>query len=139
MDKETYSVREAAAATEVSDHTLRYYERAGLLAPVARGGNGHRRYSQDDLNWVRFLTLLRVTGMPIAQMRRYMELVRAGTGNEAERLELFEQHREDMLARIGILTNNLGAIERKIAVYKGLQDMCVEPGETSPARVDSLE
>ena len=129
MNDKTYSVGEASAATGVSSHTLRYYERAGLLTPVKRGKNGHRLYTQDDLNWVRFLTLLRVTGMPIAQMRRYMELIRAGAGNEAERLELFERHREDMLARIGVLTNNLSAIERKIAVYKGLQDTCVEPGE----------
>lgn len=129
MDDRTYSVSEASEVAGVSGHTLRYYERAGLLAPVARGENGHRRYSQDDLDWVRFLTLLRATGMPIAQMRRYMELVRAGTGNEAERLELFEQHREDMLARIDVLTNNLGAIERKIVVYSGFQNTCVEPGE----------
>ena len=129
MDNETYTVAEAAAATEVSDHTLRYYERAGLLSPIARAENGHRRYTRDDLNWIHFLTLLRVTGMPITQMKRYMELVRAGAGNEDERLELFEQHRENMLAKINVLTNNLSAIERKINVYSGLKDTCVLPGE----------
>ena len=131
-----YTVQEAANISGVSAHTLRYYERTGLLAPIAREQNGHRRYTQDDLNWVHFLTLLRVTDMPIAQMKRYMELVRTGAGTEDERLALFEAHRTNMLEKIETLTSSLVAIERKIAFYRGGQEACIEPERGSP---DELE
>ena len=65
------SIAEASAATGVSTHTLRYYERAGLmLRPVDRASSTHRRYSDGDIGWVRFLTRLRWTGMPISVIRR---------------------------------------------------------------------
>ena len=73
-----YTIEEAAQRTGVSTHTLRYYERIGLLAPVGRASSGHRRYSDDDLGAVGFLTLLRQTGMPIRDMQRFVELTRAG-------------------------------------------------------------
>ena len=79
----------AAEQTGLSADTLRYYERDGLmLRPVPRGTSGHRRYEDADLSWIRLITKLRSTGMPIRDVRRYADLVRAGKGNEAERLEL---------------------------------------------------
>ena len=74
------SIAEASEATGLSAHTLRYYERAGLLEPVDRNEGGHRRYRESDVEWVRFLTKLRATGMPIRDVRRYAELMKAGDG-----------------------------------------------------------
>jgi DNA-binding transcriptional MerR regulator len=88
---EARSISEAAQATGLSTHTLRYYERAGLmLDPITRAASTHRRFSDAEIDWVVFLTKLRSTGMPIRMVRRYAELVRVGTGNEAERLQLLE-------------------------------------------------
>lgn len=88
-------IAEAAEISGVSTHTLRYYERAGLvLTPVDRASSSHRRYSPADLSWVAFLTRLRMTGMPIAGIRRYTELVREGASSIAERRELLVAHRE---------------------------------------------
>ncbi|MBN9178335.1 MAG: MerR family transcriptional regulator [Microbacterium sp.] len=112
------SIAEAAAATGVSTHTLRYYERAGLmLTPVDRASSSHRRYSDGDIGWVRFLTRLRWTGMPIAVMRRYTELVREGDSTIAQRRELLVAHREAVRAQLTEITASLAAIDHKIDIY----------------------
>lgn len=108
----------AAAATGVPAHTLRYYERAGLmLTPIDRASSSHRRYSDTDVAWVHFLTRLRGTGMPIADMRRYIELVRRGAATVPERRELLVRHREDVRARLEEITASLRAIDHKIDIY----------------------
>src|SRR4029078_10256654 len=81
------SISDAALATGVSVHTLRYYERAGLMLDAGgRPSSSHRRYTEDEVRWVVLLTRLRATGMPIRRVRAYADLVRAGGGNEEERL-----------------------------------------------------
>ncbi|MGX6448277.1 MerR family transcriptional regulator [Patulibacter sp. S7RM1-6] len=113
------SISDAALETGLSAHTLRYYERAGLLlTPVDRAASSHRRYSDRDLGWIRMLTHLRRTGMPIRTLREYAALARAGEGNEAERLALLEAHREHVLRELDEVRRNLEAVDRKIAIYR---------------------
>ena len=82
------TIAEAAERTGLSPHTLRYYERDGLLlSGVGRSASGHRRYTEEDLGWIEMLTRLRATGMPIRDVRRYAELVRADDGNEQVRTQ----------------------------------------------------
>ena len=116
------SIAEAAEAAGLSVHTLRYYERAGLLAPVERNGSGHRRYTAEDVEWIVVCTKLRATGMPIRRIREYAELVREGEGNEAERLELLEAHREDVRRQLREVRRNLELIDYKIDLYRGKCD-----------------
>jgi DNA-binding transcriptional MerR regulator len=114
------SIAEAARHTGVSVHTLRYYERAGLVVTsVDRTATGRRRYRQLDLDWIKVCTRLRATGMPIRTIRRYAELVAAGRGNEQGRLALLEDHRAEVLAKIAELHDNLELIDHKIDVYRG--------------------
>lgn len=112
------TIAEAARETGVSAHTLRYYERAGLLRAVSRNGSGHRRYTDQDLAWIEVLTKLRRTGMPIRRMREYAELVWAGSGNEPERLHLLKAHRDDVRAKVAELEDCLRFIDRKITMYE---------------------
>jgi len=112
------TIAEVARETDLSIHTLRYYERAGLLIPVERNGLGHRRYSAKDIEWIGVCTKLRATGMPISQIRRYAELVREGPGNEAERLALLEAHGEVVRGRLIEIRRNLELINHKIGVYR---------------------
>jgi DNA-binding transcriptional MerR regulator len=112
------TVADAARETGVSAHTLRYYERAGLLQPVERDGSGHRRFTADDVDWVTVITKLRATGMPIRRIRQYAELVWAGEGNERERLALLEAHREEVLARLAEIERNLELVDYKIGLYR---------------------
>jgi DNA-binding transcriptional MerR regulator len=114
------SIAEAAHRTGVSTHTLRYYERAGLVVtPVDRTANGRRRYQQLDLDWITICTKLRATGMPIKTIRRYAQLVSAGPGNEQERLALMEAHRAEVTAKLAEVQENLKVINHKIDVYRG--------------------
>lgn len=114
------SIGEAAQRTGVGIHTLRYYERAGLvITPVGRTTGGSRRYGPLDLKWIVICTKLRATGMPIKGIRRYAELVAAGPGNEQERLELLEAHRNAVREQIAALETNLELIDHKIDVYRG--------------------
>jgi DNA-binding transcriptional MerR regulator len=114
------SIAEAARRTGVSVHTLRYYERAGLVVTaVDRTASGRRRYHQLDLDWIVICTRLRATGMPIRTIRRYAELVSAGPGNEQERLALLEAHRAEVTARLARTRENLKLIDHKIDVYRG--------------------
>jgi DNA-binding transcriptional MerR regulator len=114
----TLSIAEAARASGLSAHTLRYYERAGLLEPVSRNGSGHRRYRETDLERITFLAKLRATGMPIRKVRRYAELMSAGEATNAERLALLEAHRAAVLAGLEATARNLELVEWKINVYK---------------------
>ncbi len=114
------TIADAARRSAVSVHTLRYYERAGLVVTaIDRTAAGRRRYHRLDLEWITVCTRLRATGMPIRQIRRYAELVRAGHGNEQERLTLMHAHRGDIIAKIAELQGNLQLIDRKIHVYQG--------------------
>jgi DNA-binding transcriptional MerR regulator len=120
LPAEGVTIAEAARRTGVSVHTLRYYERAGLvISAVDRTSGGRRRYRELDLKWVVICTKLRATGMPIRGIRRYAELVAAGPGNEAERLALLEAHRADVRARLAEIQENLTLIDHKIDVYRG--------------------
>lgn len=114
------SIAEAAEQSGLTAHTLRYYERDGLLlAAVGRSTAGHRRYNERDLTWIQLITRLRSTGMPISDVRRYAALVRAGEGNEAERLALLKAHRERVEAQLAEVTGHLRAIDHKIGIYEG--------------------
>ena len=113
------SIAEAADATGLTTHTLRYYERDGLLLDaVDRASSGHRRYSEDDVGWIRMITRLRATGMPIREVRQYADLVRAGDGNEAERLQLLVAHRDRVRQQLAEVATHLEAIEFKIGLYE---------------------
>src|SRR5215469_3916266 len=113
MASDELTISKVAERTGLTRHTLRYYERDGLMLGVGRADSGHRRYCERDLGWIELISKLRATGMPIREVRGYAELVRAGDGNEDERLALLRAHRERVLAQIGTLTAHLDALDVK--------------------------
>ncbi|CAN5216370.1 MerR family transcriptional regulator [soil metagenome] len=114
----SFTFAETAEPTGLSAHTLRYYERDGLMfRGVERTASGHRRYTERDVHWIDLIGRLRSTGMPVRDVRRYADLVRAGDGNEVERLELLRGHRRHVLSQLGEVTEHLGAIDLKIGIY----------------------
>ena len=118
MNAPDLTIAEAAERAGISAHTIRYYERAGLLAPIDRTDSGHRRFAAEDIEWIVVITKLRATGMPIRRIREYAELVREGDGNELERLALLESHREEVLRRLDEVQQNLELVDYKIALYR---------------------
>lgn len=119
-DTGTRSIAETAELTGLTAHTLRYYERIGLLDPVDRGPDGRRRFRDADLAWLGFLTRLRVTGMPIRDMKKFAELRRGGDVTTPARLELLSRHRDTVRSRIADLSDSLDALDTKIDHYRTL-------------------
>lgn len=115
------TIQQVAQRSGLSVHTLRYYERNGLLEPVNRASNGHRRYSELDVQRIEFLTKLRATGMPIRQMQQFAELYRAGDQTVAQRRSLLESHHDAVKSQIDELMHHLSIIEFKIQRYKQLE------------------
>ncbi len=119
------SIREVSDEVGLTDHTLRWYERIGLLDRVARGSDGRRRFTASDVGWLKLLAKLRQTGMPVAQLREYAELVRADAGIP-ERRALLVAHREHVKAQIAEQQACLELLDHKIANY---ERCLVTPGE----------
>jgi DNA-binding transcriptional MerR regulator len=113
-----WTTREAAEKCGLSQHTLRWYERIGLLDRVSRTPDGRRRFSDSDLDWLLLLGKLRATGMPVRDMLRYAELVRSGAG-EAERVELLRGHRERVRQALLEQQECLNLLDTKIDHYCG--------------------
>ena len=112
-----YTISEVAAISGLSAHTLRWYERIGLMPHVDRSHTGQRRFGNKDLDWLRLVAKLRLTGMPVADMVRYAELVREGESTFGERKDLLVATREDVLRRIAELQDTLAVLDYKIDVY----------------------
>lgn len=118
-ERPRYSIGEVAERSGLSRDTLRWYERIGLMGYVGRDHTGNRRFSDRDLEWLELISRLRLTGMPVADMIRYAELVRAGEQTYPERLEMFRQTRSDVLDKIAELQQTVAVLDYKIAIYEG--------------------
>ncbi|MDH6118485.1 MerR family transcriptional regulator [Kitasatospora sp. GAS204B] len=115
--QDRYTISEVAAFTGLSAHTLRWYEQIGLMPHVQRSHAGQRLFDNRDLDWLAFVGTLRLTGMPVAAMVRFAELVRQGEDTFDERQEVLEQTRREVVARVAELQNTLAALDYKIAFY----------------------
>ncbi|WP_407553339.1 MerR family transcriptional regulator [Streptomyces sp. Pv4-95] len=115
--RDQYTISEVAGHTGLSAHTLRWYERIGLMPHVDRTHTGQRRFTNRDLDWLSLVTKLRLTGMPVADMVRYAEMVRAGESTFAAREQLLTAHREDVRQRIAELQSTLDVLDYKIDIY----------------------
>ena len=117
--QDQYTISEVADFTGLSAYTLRWYERIGLMPHVDRSHTGQRRFTNRDLDWLAFVGKLRLTGMPVADMVRYAELVRAGSHTFCERQALLEATRVDVVQRIAELQDTLTVLDHKISTYAG--------------------
>jgi len=111
------TIREVAARTGITAHTLRYYERIGLVQPVARARSGHRRYDDADVRWLELLKKLHATDMSIKKMLEYARLARRGESTVLARRALLDQHRRDIEDKLESLRSTLALIEKKIEAY----------------------
>jgi DNA-binding transcriptional MerR regulator len=114
------NIAEFAKRCGLSPHTLRYYERIGLLGSVTRQANGHRTFGPRDVEWVEFLHRLRATGMGISEMLRYAELRAQGDSTLAQRQAMLVQHAERLAATLRTQQAHLRVVRQKIVIYEGL-------------------
>lgn len=115
------TIGQVAERTGLSVHALRFYEREGVfLSPIRRDAGGRRAYTDDDVDWLTLCTILRGAGMPLEDIRRYTKLVRAGDGNELDRLALLRQHEERVREQQQKLDRCRDLIRFKIGVYEDI-------------------
>lgn len=119
----------------VSAHTLRYYERIGLVQ-VERDASGYRRYDAAGVRRLVFLTRMRTSGMSIRDLQRYVDMVEAGRDTVPERLTLLTEHRDGLRARIDELRLALAATEYKIATYTRELEEQVTPDNINTSDAD---
>ncbi len=111
---EPLTIREAAAEMKISEDTIRYYERIGLTPRVSRAASGHRRYDENDLGWLRFVTAMRAAGMSIEALTRYAALTRLGDQTLAERRAILIEHAGVLETRIEEMRTALAHVHHKI-------------------------
>ena len=115
------TIAEVARRSGLTAHTLRYYERVGLISPVSRAPGGQRRYAASDLDWIEFLKRLREARMTIAQMRAFSKLRLQGNATASQRRAMLEQHLAQLLESIMTMKRAAKALGAKIEHYRILE------------------
>ena len=115
------SIQEVAKRTGLTAYTLRYYERIGLIAPIARASGGQRRYASSDMDWLEFLKRLRATDMPIHRMQTFARLRGEGNGTVTERRKMLDAHLVEVMAQIHALQQSAQVLTEKIGFYRQLE------------------
>lgn len=122
-------IGDLARRSGLSAHTLRYYERIGLLPYADRDRSGQRDYGAEILTWIEFLGRLKTTGMPIRDMLRYAELVGGGKDTLGQRRRMLEEHRERVRAHMADLKACLRVLDGKIAFYTEAEERTKDDGQ----------
>lgn len=135
-----YTIQQMAERCGMTAHTLRYYERVGLIQPVGRARNGHRRYSEADEAWIHFLHCMRAANMPIRAMQSYAALRERGDSTSLQRRKILEDHQAAIAAQIVELQKAHAVLTYKIANYKKIeQKICVtNPELAEPEMICAL-
>jgi DNA-binding transcriptional MerR regulator len=112
------TIGELARLSGLSTHTIRFYESVGVLKPNGRATNGHRRYNSTDLVWLEFVLKLKLTGMPLVEIKQYAELRAHGDTTLHPRLAMLKLHRERLVTKLSELSQCAAALDDKIRTYR---------------------
>ena len=118
MTSNVLSIGELSRLSGLSTHTIRFYESAGVLKPAGRATNGHRRYHSDDVLWLEFVLRLKLTGMPLAEIKKYALLRAQGEMTLQPRLTMLKLHRERLVTKIAELSEYANVLDEKIRTYR---------------------
>ena len=113
-----YTVSEMAKLLNVAPSTLRYYDREGLLPFVERSSGGTRIFTETDLRWLKIISCLKSAGMPLKDIRRYIEMAMQGKETIDARLEMFHEQRRRILDQMAALQQTLDVVEYKCWYYE---------------------
>ena len=112
-----YSIQDVSNKTGLSTHTLRYYEKEGLISGVERSQGGFRQYTDEDLERLGLIRCLKNTGMSIQEIARFVQLTHEGDHTLEERVELLREHRERVLERMAEMQEHLDKVTRKLNFF----------------------
>ncbi len=114
------NIKDFSERSHISAHTLRYYEKIGLLTDIQRNSSGHREYNAKDMEWVAFIVRLKETGMSLENIIQYAQLRALGESTVEQRQKLLELHRDQLHSKIENERLHLKALDKKIKYYKTL-------------------
>lgn len=114
-----YTINEVARICDISAYTLRFYDKEGLLPFVSRNKSGNREFTDKNLEMIKLICCLKNTGMPIKEIKQYIDLCMQGKETAPARKQIMADHRQEVLRQIAELKKNLNIIELKIAFYDG--------------------
>lgn len=123
----TYTIAQASKKSGLSPHTLRYYDKEGLLPFVGRAASGNRLFSETDLEWLELITCLKNTGMPVRDIKTFIDWYIEGDATIAQRHNLFIEHKKRVQEQIAVLKKYMKKIDRKVWYYQ----TALEAGTTS--------
>lgn len=123
----TYTIAQAAARCGLTTHTLRYYDKEGLLPYVDRSESGIRIFKESDFEWLHVITCLKDTGMPIKKIKVFIDLCIQGDEALSERLEILREHKRDVEEQMSQLEKHMKTIDYKVRYYES----AVEAGTES--------
>ena len=112
-----YSIQDVSNKTGLSTHTLRYYEKEGLISGLERSQGGFRQYTDEDLERLGLIRCLKNTGMSIQEIARFVQLTHEGDHTLEERVELLREHRERVLERMAEMQEHLDKVTWKLNFF----------------------
>nr|WP_028530772.1 MerR family transcriptional regulator [Paenibacillus sp. HW567] len=112
------AIKQVSERFNISQDTLRYYERIGLIPPVNRNKSGNREYSEEDCNWVEFIICMRNAGLSIEVLIEYLELLQQGDETSGARKDLLIEERKQLTTRIEVMKKTLERLDTKILRYE---------------------
>lgn len=112
-----YSIGQVAKKTGLGVHTLRYYEKEGLLPLVRKSGSGLRIYSDSDIGWLGMIECLKGTGMTLKGIKQYIDWYIEGDSTLEQRLEMFKRQKVKLEEQLAELQKNMAKIDYKISLY----------------------
>lgn len=121
------TIKEISEKTGITPYTLRFYEREGILPSVKRDSSGNRLYDEESMDWLNFILALRATGMPLSEIRQYVDLYQEGESTLKIRKQMMLKHKEKVEKDLSETIKYLEQINYKLALYdmqeKGLAKM----------------
>ncbi|MBB3128415.1 DNA-binding transcriptional MerR regulator [Paenibacillus rhizosphaerae] len=118
---EEFTIGQVAEKTGLPIHTIRYYEKEGILPFIKRNESGRRIFEYEDIQWINLLNCLRDTGMPIAQLKDYADLTLQGDPTGEKRLEILKKQKEKIEEQVNILKSHIELLNLKMEWYPRLK------------------
>lgn len=117
MPEAQFTIGQIAEKTKLSIHTLRFYEKEGLVPFIKRNSSGYRLYEEEHVNWIRFLNCLRETGMPISKMKEFVSLTLKRDESEEQQIKMLVEQRRIIENQVNTLVSYMNMINKKIEMY----------------------
>lgn len=116
-----FSIKEASERLGLAAHTIRYYEKEGLLPFIQRDQHRNRIFEQRDLDWINLMTCFRMTGMTVTALKQIVDLALQGESTIPQRKAILEAHKLELTRRQVELDRAFDAVNQKLSTYELLE------------------